>query len=279
MEEIVKEQVLDQDFPGSTGEQAASPPAQDEPQEPPEAIPYARFVEVNTEKNRFKTSLEEKDRQIEMLTQEILRSKQPATQQVQTEPVQMPVEPRPEDFEDGVTDRDYIRALNNYDYQMNKLKDSQEAAKNAKVHEHARNLDQHRLRAAQFIQNNPDKSDYLTVAERNPVTSYYTDEMKMAITASPKSPEIAYYLGKNPAEAIRIAQSALPAMEIGMIAAKLSATESAPKKVSLAPDPIEPVGNINHAVEKSLQNMSMDEYRAKMNRREMERRKAGNWGR
>jgi hypothetical protein len=281
--EFEQEKVLSQDNPG-LGEIAESPPAETVPQQeekvdssPPESIPYNRFQEVVGKKNELQESLENSNRQIEILTQELLKSKQPVIPQEQPVPVEMPKEPIPDDFPDGTADRDYIRAVNNYDYQMNKIKDSQERMKNAAVEAHARNFKQHQARAAQFVATAP---DYYTVAESNPITQVYTDEMKRAIVASPMSPQIAYHLGKNQAEAVRIANSTNPAVEIGMLQAKLSNPAPA-KQVSLAPQPITPVGNSNAANEKipGADKMTYEEYKARMNKKESDKRRNGTWGR
>ncbi len=82
-------------------------------------------------------------------------------------------------------------------------------------------------------------SDYDTVAGGNhPVTQAMAD----AITESDIGPDVAYFLGKNPKEATRIAQlSPLRQIaEIGRLEAKILA-EPAVIKTSSAPEPIRPV--------------------------------------
>ena len=71
-----------------------------------------------------------------------------------------------------------------------------------------------------------------------------TPEMAEVIKASDLGPEIAYHLGSNPKEALRISQM-LPlsqARELGRIEANLT-TSSPVKKSSSAPAPINPVGS------------------------------------
>jgi hypothetical protein len=70
-----------------------------------------------------------------------------------------------------------------------------------------------------------------------------TPVMYQAIMTSDMSPKIAYYLGKNPNEATRIAGLPPPAQmrEIGKIEAKLSAPAPTQPKPSGAPAPITPV--------------------------------------
>ncbi len=90
-----------------------------------------------------------------------------------------------------------------------------------------------------------------------------------AIKESELGPEIAYHLGKNPGEAERISQlsksSPLAAVrEIGKIEAKLSIapppTQKQTKQVTLAPEPIKPVGGTGSTAKKSLEEIPIEEY-------------------
>jgi hypothetical protein len=195
-------------------------------------------------------------------------------------PVELPKEPNPSDFPDGTLDREYLRQVNDYDFKMNMIKREQEAKVTQQESAFRNNFQQHQLRAANLVAANPDYADYYTVAEANPVINHYTQDMVRAMMASPKSAEIAYHLGKNPADAIRVANSPVPALEIGKIEAKLSAPV-ATKTASMAPQPISPVGNTNAAHEKipGQDKMPYPEYKVKANAREAELRKAGAYGR
>ena len=95
--------------------------------------------------------------------------------------------------------------------------------------------------------------------------------MAHAIVNSDQGPDIQYYLGKHPEEAKRIAMLRNVSdqlMELGVIAASLrgpakaEASEPAPKPVTSAPAPIKPVSGGNASVEKSPNEMSMEEYAA-----------------
>jgi hypothetical protein len=283
--DVLEEKVLG-DNPEQEGETAGSPPETEQApaveSTPPENIPYGRFQEVNSKKKEFEAQLEEKNKQVEMLTMQLLKQQSPAQMQVQPtqKPVEMPVEPNPADFAEGVYDRGYIKAVNAYDFKMNTIQREQENAVKQKETAYANNYQQHQMRAANFVAQNPDKADYYTVAESNPLVNHYTQDMARAIMASSQSPAIAYYLGTHPAEAIKIANSPVPALEIGKIEAKLS-TPVATKQVSVAPQPISPVGNTNAANEKiaGKDDMPYDQYKAKMNARESAGRKAGTYGR
>ena len=103
--------------------------------------------------------------------------------------------------------------------------------------------------------------DYAEVAEADDVQ--ITQGMAGVIVTSPVGTKLAYHLGKNKAEAARIA--ALPAQqmiyEMGVLAATLS--RSPPPAVSRAPAPITPVGGAGAAREKPIGELTMAEYAAR----------------
>ena len=102
--------------------------------------------------------------------------------------------------------------------------------------------------------------DYVEVAESPDVQ--ISMPMAGAIVMADNGPAIAYHLGKNPAEAARIA--ALPqhmqAFEMGILAASLKGKKP---EVSHAPAPIKPVGGRSDAIHKSPEDESMAEYAAR----------------
>ena len=100
-------------------------------------------------------------------------------------------------------------------------------------------------------------ADYQEVA-RNPDLPI-TEAMAMAMVGSDMGPDIAYHLGKNPAEAARIAQMQPleAARAIGLLEARLSLPK-APINTA-APDPVSPVKPKARAT-KSAENMSMEEW-------------------
>ena len=88
-----------------------------------------------------------------------------------------------------------------------------------------------------------DKYDDFEEVAYNPKLSI-SDVMADTIQASEQGAELAYYLGKNPKEAARIAalKPFLQAKELGRLEAKLADAPAAPaKKPSSAPEPIKPV--------------------------------------
>lgn len=88
-----------------------------------------------------------------------------------------------------------------------------------------------------------------------------TPVMQEVIIDSEMGPYMAYHLGKNPAEAARIAT--LPAhrqaVELGKLEAKITAARTLPKQ---PPDPVQPVRGIKSGGVKDPNEMSFTEYRA-----------------
>lgn len=107
--------------------------------------------------------------------------------------------------------------------------------------------------------------DFAAVAERSDLK--ISPPMATAIMQFENGPQIAYHLGKHPAEAERIA--ALPPMSAAFELGRLAASLEAPKApaVSRAPDPIRPVAGAAPAVAPALAEMSMEEYAARRNPR------------
>lgn len=89
-----------------------------------------------------------------------------------------------------------------------------------------------------------------------------TPIMAEAIKDSDMGPEVAYYLGKNPDQAERIARlnPAAQVREIGKIEARLESKP--PKSASKAPPPISPVGSGGGGGEQDMSRMSQAEYEA-----------------
>lgn len=100
-------------------------------------------------------------------------------------------------------------------------------------------------------------ADYDIVAKNPslPVTS----EMAEVILESEAGPELAYHLGKNPAEAARIARlnPRLQAAELGKLEARLTAPKPVAKQ---PPQPVQPVNGIAAGGARDPDKMSMSEY-------------------
>ena len=118
-------------------------------------------------------------------------------------------------------------------------------------------------RKEKFVESHP---DFKEVAEAEDVT--ISMPMAHAIISHEKGPEMQYYLGKHPEEAARIASLDIPSqlVELGVIAASLReparSVAATPKPITSAPAPIKPVTTGTGSVDKSPEEMSMDEYAA-----------------
>jgi len=103
--------------------------------------------------------------------------------------------------------------------------------------------------------------DYVEVAEARDLP--ITETMANAMAMDTMGTKIAYHLGKNPAEAQRIA--ALPpgmqVFELGVMKAQLMAAKP-PVQKSNAPAPIKPLSGGSGAVTKHVNEMTMAEYAA-----------------
>jgi len=94
-----------------------------------------------------------------------------------------------------------------------------------------------------------------------------TPPIEHAILASENGADLAYYLGKNPAERERIngLNPVAATLALGKILAKLEGAEATPEdkkpKVSAAPAPIKPLGTKAAVAAKRPEDLSPDEYR------------------
>lgn len=106
-------------------------------------------------------------------------------------------------------------------------------------------------------------ADYDSVT-RNPSLPI-TQPMAQAIMLHENGTDIAYHLGTNPQEAVRIAS--LPResqlLELGVIAATLKQTPVAKPPVSIAPKPIKPLGGGTASAVMSPEEESMEAYAAR----------------
>ena len=110
-------------------------------------------------------------------------------------------------------------------------------------------------------------ADFSEVATRGDLR--ITPEMAQAIKEDSSGYDVAYYLGKNPAEADRISglSPIAQAKEIGKLVAKLEYTKPKPRTQTGAPAPTQPGGG-RGATGKKLEEMTVDEYIAYQNARE-----------
>jgi hypothetical protein len=113
-------------------------------------------------------------------------------------------------------------------------------------------------RVAEGQQKYPDYAEVVGNPQLPPLASV-NPALLAAIIGHEQMPEITYYLGKNPADAHRIAQlpPARAILEVGKIAAKLQAN---PPRSSNAPPPPSQVSGGSATVKKDPSQMSYDEF-------------------
>ena len=204
------------------GEDAAAAPKKDRVQERIDELTRKRY-EAEREREYWKG-------QAEALTPG--RGKEVETPKVPDQATL--TEPQEDQFDNY---SDYTRAL--VQHEARKLVAQQEATRNQ---EQAHQQAQEKQRTYQdWVSKGKDKyADFSEIAEAQTIP--YTQAMADAIVGSDTGLDIAYYFGKNPDEAKRIANLGplQAAKEIGRLEVKLTAGEPG-KKVSAAPTPIRPV--------------------------------------
>ena len=178
-----------------------------------------------------------------------------------------------EDKKGKVETKPSVDDFENYDDYIDALTDYKVSQAMPTIQEQF-NLEKDKDRQNQKLQKTRDKldagrgkyDDFDAVAMNESVP--YSQDMLDIITDSDDTADIAYYFGKNTSEAARV--SGLPALdaarEIGKIEAKLSLgeikpeTKSETKKITSAPEVIQPVGG-SGTVTKKPSEMTYGEYR------------------
>lgn len=201
-------------------------------------------------------------------------------------PVDMPRPDRgqfdtPEEYEAAITEwaseRAINRAMAQFQRQDAERRQQQEReAAEARAREEAQKIgEEWEKRRAAFTEQMP---DYAEVAESDDIP--VSEAMGRAILTAENGPEIAYYLGKNPDEARRIAAMVTPGVtyprghefagfpvpdfqkqffEMGKLSAKLASESAAVvKKPSNAPRPITPVRPSGSPGRKTLAELAED---------------------
>lgn len=265
----------------ATGAEDEETPASDAPKKPAKGV-QKRLDELTRQREeaerRAKAAEENLARALEAMKQpkpaaEEPKDEAPAKDAEDTEPVR----PKRADFPDpdaydaavdayiaekaAHTARREVQAARAADEQA-RTKAAEEAARKSVIDAHSARVE--KAKAAH--------EDWQQFAESPDVQ--ITVPMAAAILQHEQGPEIQYFLGKNPAEAERIAKLSPPAqlLELGLIAAGLrapaapaaAAAPAAPetKPLTKAPPPARPAAAGATSVTKSLDEMTMEEYAA-----------------
>lgn len=207
-----------------------------------------RIDRLTREKYRHQAELEVARRELEAL-----RNRQPE----QRQPTQSEAAPKPEQFqsyEEYLEAKAEWRAEQKVSEVLRKQQESTKAQTAQAEHAKLQKSWEERVEAAS------DAYDDFEEVALNPGVPI-SDAMMQSIVRSEKGADVAYYLGKNIAEASRIAQMdpISAAIRIGEIAATLARPQA--KKTTNAPPPINPVG-ARASVSKDPDKMSTAEWLA-----------------
>jgi len=166
--------------------------------------------------------------------------------------------PNPND-EQYLTDPDAYQAdLTAHRMRTLRQEDVSEDAQTARQDAAAARAEAFHARAESFREEVP---DFDQVAFGNQTT--ITQSMAELIAESDMGPQVAYFMGKNPAEARAIAAMSKThqAIAIGRLEGRLESQGKAPRKVTQAPAPIVPAAGKKAPTKiKYDQSMSMDDY-------------------
>lgn len=167
--------------------------------------------------------------------------------------------PDPKSFELGEYDPKYAAALAKYELRSETAQAHLAQQRRDAEAYAARLADSFRERAAKAAER---YEDFHEVAASNdhPVTT----AMAQTIVLTESGPDVAYWLGKNKSEAVRIANlpPAAQSFELGKIAARLEAQREAAKETKAAPPPPSVKGNSRR--EKAPLDMTDAEFSAHM---------------
>jgi len=233
-----------------------------------------RFSEITRAQKEAERRAQEAERRERVLLELIEQGKRPEPKETVTQAPQELVKPEPPQFE---TPDQYQRAMAEYteqlaDYKVKKaLKEQGEQEQRQRIEQTQREYQERMSRqyADRRAAAMEKYADYQEVAERDDVI--VSTPMAHAIANAEQGPDIAYHLGKNPKEAERIAgyviqtpmgpvpDVARQMLELGMLAARLTATKPVTSK---APAPIAPIKGGAAPSSKSPDEMSMEEYAA-----------------
>ena len=183
------------------------------------------------------------------------RQEEPPTPAPEPEPAM--VAPREEDFENY---NEFMDAKVNFSVQQERQKWDLEAQEKERSREYQKIQAEFDVKFNRGFEKYPDFEE-VALSETVPITT----AVKEILTTCEYPEDVAYFLGKNRQEAIRISHLTplAAAREIAKIEIQIANTPSAPtKKTTKAPDPIKPVGGGDTHPTKDPNKMTQAEYNA-----------------
>jgi hypothetical protein len=165
---------------------------------------------------------------------------------------QLAKRPNPESYEDNA---EYTADMLDHKMNERELKRVELEKTNADVNRRDAIAEQWAVRVDEFKATTPDFEDVAYSAPISDATAHLIAQME-------DGPQVAYALGKNPAEARKIERlpETLKAVELGKIAARLS--NPTPKKTTQAPEPINPVLGRGSSTSPDPEKMNFNEFKA-----------------
>jgi hypothetical protein len=232
--------------------------------------------------NRFQKRIDKLTRRASEAERRAQEAERKLAERGEKKPVEKQPEPEPSDFDNY---DDYLAELSDWKKGASKA-DDKDSGKKPEASDDGDDdrEDQEFTDAledvkAAFIDIRDRYDDFDEVTNDKDVT--ITRDMVMALAEADDPGEIAYYLGKNKAEAERISKlkPIAQAREIGKLEAKLAKKEpdgNKPigKKTTQAPDPIEPIRG-GDSSKKKLDDMNFSEF--EQTRNDQERNSGGFW--
>lgn len=228
--------------------------------------------------DKLNSRISEKDREIEHWKSEALKySGKQEVQQQSSKPASSDGKPNPELFE---TNAEYIEALTDW-----KLEQKEKVSKQAAAESEIRNAqtklqDEHNKRIQKFKETTPDFDVKVSEFIEEHGDIQLAPVVFEAIQTSDLGAEVVYEVINTPGEYERLqSMTAIQALkEIGKIEARIAAAKNSSeekqktiKKTTSAPAPMKPVGS-NSKTEKSLEDMSFDEFMEARNAKSRGRR-------
>jgi len=255
------------------GEVPAIPDA--EPEAPPEQAPdeteaerkpddapdpaalKAEIEELKKAKEAAKEAAQKWRREKAEARADYFKNREPAPATPPAAPAEI-ARPNPDSYDDY---NDYVEALTDYKVEVKQQEWNRAEAQKAESTTHQKKMQTLQEKINAGYEKYPDFED-VALAETVPITP-----MVMEVLAETDNPDdVAYYLGKNRTECIRISKLTpiAAARAIANIETQLAGNADPaqpPKKTTSAPPPITPVGS-SHRVQKDPAKMTQKEYEA-----------------
>lgn len=212
----------------------------------PEGEPKPKESAVQKRINEITRARREAETEAATLRKLLIEQRQAQDQQskpVEPQAPQAPVPPKQEDFQDFAA---YQEAMLDHRVEVKLFQRDQQSRQQAEAQQRqtsqAQAAQESQQRAAKMIEAGRGKFDDFDVVALDPNVPL-TAAMAEAISLEDSvGPDVAYYLGKRPEEAKRIASlpPAKQLMEIGRLAERITAAGK--KNITKAPPPIKPTG-------------------------------------